>query len=377
MSRTAREILRVCLLSILAMLTGGCAPIEPPEEAVASGSETLTMPRPAAKAEEAVSGVQQRVVLALRHVRDRDLLTTNGFWTIFHGILGVGPDATLLDPSTRKKVNALDYLCRGGTLRGMQFLPTAHGLDVQTGPISVGQGHQDQFVAEMAQWGMPIDRAFVVGGKSYTFRDFVRHTQMRARVTARQELSWAILILAQYVGTDANWVNEAGEKIQFEDLVRYELQESIEDAACGGTHRLFGLTWAWHLHRSRGGKAEGVWRGVIEKTAKYKKLARKYQNPDGALSTRYMAGPGNDPDVLLRIGTTGHVFEWLALALDEDELRADWMQEAASALALMILDSAGRPLEGGALYHAAHGLHIYHKRVWGRCQVTSETLMVP
>jgi hypothetical protein len=79
----------------------------------------------------------------------------------------------------------------------------------------------------------------------------------------------------------------------------------------------------------------------------------------------YLAGPGNARDAQLRIGTTGHVLEWLALALPDAELRAPWVQDAAGALALLILDSQGAAVEGGALYHAAHGLHLYHDRVFG------------
>jgi hypothetical protein len=41
------------------------------------------------------------------------------------------------------------------------------------------------------------------------------------------------------------------------------------------------------------------------------------------------------------------------------------MQEAANALVMMILGSQRDPIEGGALYHAVHGLHIYRARVFG------------
>jgi hypothetical protein len=71
----------------------------------------------------------------------------------------------------------------------------------------------------------------------------------------------------------------------------------------------------------------------------------------------------------LRINTTGHTFEWLALALTDAELREPWVEDAANALALLILSVGDRPVEGGALYHAVHGLLIYHARVFGRDQL--------
>jgi hypothetical protein len=364
MRRTTR---RFVFFLAMSCVWSGCAPVDDPShkdsasvapaQQVAGRDSSISVTPPA--------GLKERIEAALGHVQQRDVLTTNSFWTIFHAILGTGPEATLLDPQTTQRVNALDYICNGGTVRGLEFLPTRDGLDVRTGPQFVGQGHQDQFVAEMAQWGMPADRKFLLHGKEYTFADFVRHTQMRARVKEQQELSWAILVIGQYLGTDAQWVNHAGESLHFEDVVDYELNQPIDGAACGGTHRLFGLTWVYHLHRNKGGRLSHVWKAVANKIAHYQQLARKLQNPDGSFSTRYLSGPGNARDVQLRIGTTGHVLEWLALSLPESELKAPWMQNAASALALMILDSQGQPIEGGALYHAAHGLRIYRDRAFG------------
>ena len=52
---------------------------------------------------------------------------------------------------------------------------------MRLGPVPDGQGHQDQFVAEMAQWGMKPDAKFTIEGKDYTFLDFVRFSKPRQR----------------------------------------------------------------------------------------------------------------------------------------------------------------------------------------------------
>ena len=57
--------------------------------------------------------------------------------------------------------------------------------------------------------------------------------------------------------------------------------------------------------------------------------------------------------------------EWLSLAMTKDELREEWMQNAAAALASMILENQDSAIDSGALYHAVHGLYIYRQRVFG------------
>jgi hypothetical protein len=319
---------------------------------------------------EDLTYLQKRIEAALEHVENRDLRTDYAFWTVFHGILGSGPEKAMLkNPETGKRVNAVDYICDGGQVRGMQFLPTPDGLDVRSAmgmeEQGVYQGHQDQFVAEMTQWGMPKERRFRVGGKDFTFEDFIRQSRARASVTKKQELSWAILIIAQHYGTDYAWTNNAGEKVRFDEVVRYELDQPIDTAACGGTHRLFGLTWAYHLHLKNGGKKDGVWKDVETKIESYKLLAHKLQNPDRSFSTDYFKGPERKQDSDRRIGTTGHTVEWLALAMTDDELKAPWMQDAVNALVAMILNMGDESIDSGSLYHAAHGLRLYHDRMFG------------
>ncbi len=352
--------------ALAAFLCATCAPVQNPKPADAEEPTASVPAETLPSAPETVPDpLKNRVEAAIDNVRERDLLMTNGFWTIFHGILGLGPSVTLLDPDTGKRVNALDYICDGGELRGLRFLPTRQGVDVQTGPVMVGQGHQDQFIAELAQWGMPADRQFNVLGRDYTYMDFVRQAQMRARTDQKQELSWTILVVGQYLGTDISWTNAYGQHLRYEDMLRYELDLPVEEAPCGGTHRLFDLDWVYQLHKLRGEPMTGVWQDVPRKLTQYRDLAHKFQNPDGSFSTNFSRGPGNADDKQLRINTTGHTLEWLALTLTDAELKEPWVQSAANALSLMILEQRGAPIEGGSLYHAVHGLILYHARVYG------------
>ena len=320
--------------------------------------------------------LEKRINAAIENVERRDLLTTHAFWTIFHGILGMGPDIPLLDPETGKRVKAIDQIANGDKIRGLEFIETPHGLDVVTMAGSgVGQGHQDQFVAEMTQWDMPLDQPILINGKKHRFEEFVRHSKMRTSVTRSQELGWAIVIISRHYGTNHRWTNMFGEELSLEDAIRYELKLPIPPAACGGTHRLFGLTWAYHLHLQAGGKTEGVWREVAEKLTEQIDNAKKFQNKDGSFSSEYVSGPGFTNNIDRRINTTGHVLEWLALALTDQELRQRWVEDAAAALTTMILNNKQEAIDGGSLYHAMHGLYIHRQRVYGTAGPRG--LMVP
>ncbi len=62
-------------------------------------------------------------------------------------------------------------------------------------------------------------------------RDFALESQARCKLDL--ELSWSIILIGQYLGTKSEWVNRAGEKLTYEDIVRAELKAPINGAACG------------------------------------------------------------------------------------------------------------------------------------------------
>lgn len=361
-----RDSLRLFLVGFSALMLGlaGCSSNTP--EGPATSPEPVASPSPTEVSEPVPPDVvRQRIELAIEHVRSRQLQTTNSFWTVFHGMLGLGPNVMLVEPRSGQKVNALKYVLGGGQpwgqIRGAQFIPTAEGLDVSIGPVHVGQGHQDQFIGEIAQWGVPKETPVIVFGKEYTLDAFVKGAMARARVG--QELSWTNIVIASYVGTDAQWVNRFGEELTFDTLIQSELDASIDQAACGGTHRLFGLTWCYFLHLRNGGDVEaGVWPAVSTKLTEHVARAREYQNPDGSFSAAYFRAPGTTDKLSDRLSSSGHILEWLATYLPPERLKEDWMEEAALAVAMTILDLKDISVESGALYHAIHGLITYHHR---------------
>src|SRR5437879_4790862 len=143
------------LFVVLLAFTSIACPPAPKEEPDKKDPGTLApMPPPP----ENMEALRPRIEAALDQVRSRDLVVEHGFWTVFHGILGTGIENTMIkDPKTKQRVNAMDFIREGGELPGLEFVPTRHGLDVRTVDARVnadqeffGQGHQDQFIAEMA-----------------------------------------------------------------------------------------------------------------------------------------------------------------------------------------------------------------------------------
>jgi hypothetical protein len=376
--RTTTSVIFVAALILVACT--GCPPGPPVVSSVPSATSSTPLTA------RSVDPLEKRIEAAINLVRGRSLDQSHGFWTIFHGILGLGPDVRMTDNKTGQTVKALDYIRNGGDMPGLRFDVAPQGLDVFIATDQdrfFAQGHQDQFVAEMAQWGVPLNLPFKVKGKDYTFADFVRYTKLRASINRKQELAWAIHVISEYEGTDVTWTNNFGEQVRFTDLMRYEIdspmdpdgcqKQGLMPIACGGTHRLFGLTWALHIHLQNGGTLTGVWKDAADNEAKYKKLAREQQNSDGSFSTMWFLGRNDNADPSQRLTTSGHIFEWLALALNDAELREPWVEQAASYLANLFLDLQSQAVEGGALYHATHGLLIYYARVYGTDKLGENT----
>ncbi|NIP87241.1 MAG: ADP-ribosylation factor-directed GTPase activating protein isoform b, partial [Planctomycetales bacterium] len=94
-------------------------------------------------------------------------------------------------------------------------------------------------------------------------------------------------------------------------------------------------------------------------------MARAFQQEDGTFSTEYFAGARTVPGLALRLDTTGHTLEFLALALEEDQLAEPWVVRAVVALCQLFQRLQDVDLDCGPLYHATHGLLEYRERRFG------------
>ena len=148
-----------------------------------------------------------------------------------------------------------------------------------------------------------------------------------------------------------------------------EADADIFTSACGGAHRLYGLVAALKKYREATGRTpeqlSGGWEAAREVIDECIDRARRYQQADGSFSIHSFERPGTSADVFARLSATGHIFEVLSLALDDERLAEPWVTRAADRLVTLLEQTSDVDVECGALYHAAHGLLLYRYRVCG------------
>lgn len=298
----------------------------------------------------------------------------NGGWQVLHGVLAYGQECIM--QTERGNRLAVDYLLQGGKLAGFDPLPgdllgdsklldgpKRRGVRFELDPGSMtGQGHRDQWLAVLYQAGVTRERELQIGADVYLMDDVVNQAAWDVPRNVEQEYSWTLIGLTGYRGTDFAWKARDGRNWTIEMMVESETNATLEMAACGGTHRLIGLTFALNRLIDEGRNITGVWAEAEHLIRNSIDKCREFQNGDGSFSTTYLHRYGWSPDLSDVLRTTGHVLEFLALAGDEKLLAERWVESAAWRLCEALQATAPLDLECGALYHALHGVVLYRNR---------------
>ena len=306
-------------------------------------------------------------------------------WQILHGALAFGRDFQVNYKGNR--VSAVDHILQGGPMQGwtvqqgFELSETEqsstpdrrYGLRALLEEGSkAGQGHADQWFAVLAQCELPPTQAIEARNRTYLMEDYLRQIQLEVHRNELQEYSWTLIGLTTYLDTDAEWHDIDGGHWSIEQLVEIEADHEIGDGACGGTHRLIGLSMALNQRLAQERKLSGPWLLADERVRAAIENARKFQNPDGSFSSHYVLRPGTSPDLAQNLGTTGHVLEFLAVSMTAEELQQLWVKRAVLNLCDLFQKTKAIPLECGALYHAAHGLALYRERVFGEREYAAQ-----
>ncbi len=297
-------------------------------------------------------------------------------WEMMHGIIAYGVESLFRRGGPRgPAVNAISYVAINGPGHGVRLLmrDSAGRIDAKIGPGL--QGHKGQLLAILAQCHVPRDYPFTVEGKKFTLEDLIQ-TEM-ATCQADTELTFKLIGLAHYLDTNAVWQDERGGQWTISRLIREEIKQPIlKTAACGGTHRLMGLVYAVNKRIQRGLPVDGEFQRALTYTQDYQKYAFALQNRDGSFSTKWFERREDTGDVDRKLKTSGHVIEWLAYSLTDEQLRDPRMVKAVDYLASSLLSDTERTWEVGPRGHALHALRIYNRRVFQQRSVSgsSQTL---
>jgi len=286
-------------------------------------------------------------------------------WSIMHGVLAYGRDS--LVTSRGNPINAVDYLCANGIGHDRRLLM----LDSRGLSVSVGtgfQGHEGQLLAILGQVKTPIDHKIQIQDQSFTLKDLIEFEKLSCRPNT--ELTFKLIGLLNYLDSDEEWTDSVGSKWNLSRLIFEELKQPINGAACGGTHRLMGLSYAVETRKSRKEPIDGQWKRAESFVQSYIDKAFRLQNSDGGFSTEFFEGKSNTPDRIRQIYATGHALEWLSIALSDEELEKPEMGKMVDFL-LDLMEKDYRPqaeLHGndvGPKGHALRALRLYELRAFG------------
>jgi len=328
---------------------------------------------PAAMAEVDQASLCRRIDAVLAHARDGRRLdaSVHGAWQVVHGILAFGRDFPLEHGGTVS--SALDYLMAGGQMTGWVLRPSQPGVRaIVEGGSTMAQGHPDQWLGYLSQCGLapcgkggvPLDTKLIVAGREFRVADLL--AQAQADIAPGQEATWTLMALSTYLPHDAQWTSRDGQTWTIGRVVAMEAAADIFSSACSGAHRLYGLITAVKQRMAATGtrweELDGSWGEAADVIDDCVDRARRFQQADGSFSTHSFERPGTSTDVFATLSATGHVFEVVVMALDDERLAEPWVTRAADRLVTLLEQTADIDVECGALYHAAHGLAIYRER---------------
>lgn len=310
--------------------------------------------------------LREKVKLAIeiseRRYLDGNLHTP---WQILHGMLALRGD--YLIKINGEKVSALEWMQKGQVYNRLPWVektPYGGRFHTYTQPYHF-EGHPNQFLAILTMTDLPLETEFLArqGNRNVpvTIQEMVEHAKMV--VNDVEEQTWTLWALSKYLPSDAEWVNKDGEHWSIERLVQRQSRANFNKVACGGTHGLFALSHARKHHLSvEGNELTGVWIEADQTIKKHINIARALQYSDGAFSCGYFAYQDYKKNFAERLSPTGHTLEFLMMAVDDEELKKDWIRKGVEHVADDLIDNKRNPIDCGPLYHALSGLVIFMER---------------
>jgi hypothetical protein len=284
-------------------------------------------------------------------------------WEVMHGMLAYGIHSRIRQNGPRgEQITAVGWLCYNRPCKGKSLLYVTPEGELRAKQGVGLQGHMGQLLAMLAQCHVSPEYPIRVGANEFTIGDLIEAEKKTCY--PKSELTFKLISFAHYVDLEATWVNDQGLDWDFSRLIREELAQPIRGAACGGTHRLSGLSLAVKARQKSGAPIDGEYARAAEFVKNYQNYAFRMQNRDGSLSTKWFQGSGDEADIDRRIKTTGHILEWLIYSLSDEQLREPRTVRAVTYLTNLLSSNFDHEWEIGPRSHAIHALLLYDERVF-------------
>lgn len=311
----------------------------------------------------------ERITAVLEYFKTHhENVVRRGPWALMHTILPYGVETEII--AGKQKVNAIGWLCHNGiSAKQRIFQPTQTGFRTNVGPGV--QGHEGQFLAILAQSHVHRDYPIQIGNKKYTINDLIKYEMATCR--EKTELTFKLIGFAHYLEPNKTWKDNRGRSWSIEKLVAEELAQPINGEACGGTHRLMGLTCAVVSRQEAGLKLTGHFERAEKFLNDYVEYTLKMQNPDGSFSTEWFERRADEPNIERKVQTTGHITEWLVYTLPDEHLRSPEIEKAIDFLLGTIGENPSRDWPIGPRGHSLRALDLFQKRVYKGQDVSTET----
>ncbi len=284
-------------------------------------------------------------------------------WEAMHGMLSYGLHSRILAGGPRgESMTAIGWLCYNNPCKNKVLMRLNDEGEIRA-QYGVGlQGHMGQFLAMLAQCNVDPSYPIRVEGSEFTINDLIASEQKTCYPNT--ELTFKLIGLMHYLPSDSQWVNDRGENWSMERLIEEELQQPVRGAACGGTHRLGGLSLAVRKRQARGEPVEGAFLKAADFTSKYEQYTYRLQNSDGSFSTEWFRGPGREKDIDRRCRTSGHLLEWLLYQVEDEKLTSYRVVKGVTYLTNLLYSNSDNEWETGPLCHALHALTLYDQRMF-------------
>ncbi len=284
-------------------------------------------------------------------------------WSMMHHILAWGADARnyVAAPGT-ELVSTIGWICGNAPCERERLILIANQrLSPRNGPGL--QGHEGQLLAMFAQARLSREQALKVQNRDFTIEDLISAEQLTCRPD--MELTFKLIAFSHYLPPDATWADAQGSVWDFQRLIDEEIKAPIIGAACGGTHRLMGLSCAVRACRRDGKEPTDHWDRAQRHVLAYQTAAFHLQNADGSFSSDWFRRRGTWGGIERKVKTTGHIAEWLVYSLPNDQLQRPELTRAIDYLTTALIENRFMTWPKGPLSHAIRALSLYDERVFG------------